>query len=154
MLTKKGPLWLTSTDLSVTHHRGYLTCWNMGGVTVSQRVLMKGQKMWQTTLWQFWPKFGHFVHKHLNFASAVYCRCMPVFHLKLSQKKLLKYPATVWRNLVFVTLPKARWRNENLVRCVTVSHGWRIDQNCTVFHNHLVEIVKLTGFTLFYILCI
>ena len=34
-----------SIDSSVTRHRGYLTCRNMGTVTVSRRVLTKGQKM-------------------------------------------------------------------------------------------------------------
>ena len=80
-------------DSSVTHHGGYLTCRNIGCVTVSRRVLTKGQKMWQTSLWQFWSKFGHFVRKRVNLASAAAHRCM--FHLKLSQK-LLKYPASVW----------------------------------------------------------
>ena len=33
-----------SIDSSVTRHGGYLTCRNMGTVTVSRRVLTKGQK--------------------------------------------------------------------------------------------------------------
>ena len=82
-----------SIDSSVTRHGGYLTCRNIGCVKVSRRALTKGQKMWQTSLQQFWSKFGHFVRKRVNLASAAARRCM--FHLKLSQK-LLKYPASVW----------------------------------------------------------
>ena len=78
---------------SVTCHGGYLTCRNIACVTVSQRVLTTGQKMWQTSLRQFWSKFGYFDCKHINLASATACHCM--FHLKLSQK-IIKYPASVW----------------------------------------------------------
>ena len=81
-----------SIDSSVTRHKGYLTCRNMGTVTVSRRVLTKGQKMWQPSLWQFWPKFGYCVRKRVNLASAAWRRCM--LHLKLSQT-VLKYPASV-----------------------------------------------------------
>ena len=85
--------------------------------------------MWQTSLQQFWSKFGHFDHKHINLASATACRCM--FHLKLSQK-ISKYQSDTWRNPVFVTPLKARWWNENFVRHVTVSHGWQINWNCSI----------------------
>ena len=80
-------------DSLVMHHGRYLTCRNISCVMVSRRVLTKGWKMWQTPLWQFWSKFGHFVHKRVNLASVAARHCM--FHLKLSQK-LLKYPASVW----------------------------------------------------------
>ena len=38
----------------------------------------------------------------------------------------------IWRKFALVTALEPRWRNENFVRRVTVTHGWQIDWNCTV----------------------